>query len=388
MATRIFHVITTLGRGGAERQLVNLVKNTDRSEFEHVVCHLRPPDAFADELRAAGHDVVCLNLPSKWPWLTAPAKLPQALRAHRPDIIQTWLFDADLSVRLSRPGSTPVINTLHSIPYEPEVIRAARLSPLKLAGLRRLDALTARWTKPLFVACSETVKQSARRRLGVPESRIRVIYNSIDAATLRCAPDAPRRLRRDIGIAPDDFVYLSVGRLDPPKGHDYLLRAFRQVAASLPGAHLVLVGEGPSGASLRRLADELGVSGRAHFLGQRRDVGACLEMADAFVFPSLFEGLPLAPIEAMMKGLPCIATRIGPVMELIDDAETGVLVAPGSADELATAMVEIARAPAERRLLGARAKQSAMSRFDSRVGLRVWENLYREVRRPSPWREA
>ncbi len=259
------------------------------------------------------------------------------------------------------------------------MIKAAGLSPLKMAGLRRLDELTARWAKPLFVACSETVKESARQRLGIPAARISIIYNSIDAATLRCSPEAPQLLRQELRIPEDGFVFLSVGRLDPPKGHDCLLRAFQQVAASLPDAYLVLVGDGPSAASLRHLADELGVSERVRFAGQRRDVGACLEMADTFVFPSLFEGLPLAPIEAMMKGLPCIASRIGPLLELISDGETGVLVAPGSIDELATVMTELYHNRARRELLGTRARQFALSRFDSRVGLQAWEELYRKV---------
>ncbi len=381
MTLRVLHVITSLGRGGAERQLVNLVRNTDRAEFAHVICYLHPPDDFAAELQAAGHEVICLHLPRKWPWLFAPARLVPLLRARRPDLVQTWLFEADVSVRLSRLTGPriPIINTLHLTTYDAETIRAAGWPPHKMAVLRRLDRWTARRARPLFVACSEAVKRSAVRNLGVPAAHVRVIYNSIDQATLRCAPDAPRHLRQEAQLPAAGFVFVNVGRLSPQKGQSVLLRAFQLVAAALPDAYLVFVGEGPEAAALAALARELGVSERVRFLGRRTDVGACLALADAFVFPSLFEGLPLAPIEAMLKGLPCIVARIEPVLELFVDGETGMLVAPGSVEELATAMMKLYREPELRRQLGERGRAAAGERFDSRTGLRAWEQLYREL---------
>jgi glycosyltransferase involved in cell wall biosynthesis len=382
MTIRVLHVITTLGRGGAERQLVNLVCNTDGAEFAHSVCYLHPPGDFAAELKAAGHEVVCLNLPRKWPWLFAAARLVPLLRAQRPDLIQTWLFEADISARLSTliGPRIPIINTLHLTTYDAETIRAAGWPPRKMAALQRIDRWTARAARPLFIAVSEAVKRSALRNLGVRADRVRVIYNSIDQATLSCAPGEPERVRQAAQIPADAFVYVNVGRLAPQKGQPILLRAFRQVAMELPNAYLAFVGEGPEEETLKTQARELGVSERVRFLGRRTDVGACLAMADAFVFPSLFEGLPLAPIEAMLKGLPCIVTRIEPVLELFTDNDTGLLVAPGSVDELAAAMMKLYGDPALRRQLAARALAAAGARFDSRTGLHAWEQLYRELR--------
>jgi glycosyltransferase involved in cell wall biosynthesis len=342
---------------------------------------LHPPADFVGELERAGHEVVCLNLPRKWPWLYAPARLVPLLRAQRPDLIQTWLFEADISARLSTliGPRIPIINTLHLTTYDAETISAAGWPPRKMAALQRIDRWTARAARPLFIAVSEAVKRSALRNLGVRADRVRVIYNSIDQATLSCAPGEPERVRQAAQIPADAFVYVNVGRLAPQKGQPVLLRAFRQVAAELPAAYLVFVGEGPEEEALKTLARELGTSERVRFLGRRTDVGACLEMADAFVFPSLFEGLPLAPIEAMLKGLPCIVTRIEPVLELFTDDETGLLVAPGSVDELAAAMMKLHDEPELRRQLGARALAAAGARFDSRTGLRAWEQLYREL---------
>jgi glycosyltransferase involved in cell wall biosynthesis len=385
MPLRIFHIIPTLGRGGAERQLVNLVCNMERARYEHVVCYLQPPAAFAAEIAQAGHTVIGLNIRQKWPWLTAPVKLLPHLRAHQPDIIQTWLFEADVSARLTRlfGHTVPIINTLHLTSYEPETIRAANWPAWKMTGLRWLDKLSTQLARPHFTACSRTVMESAQKHIGIRAERIRVIYNSIDPETLRCAPDAPARLRAELGLPADGFVYLNVGRLAAQKGQAYLLRAFRQVAAAVPTAYLVIIGDGPAAEELKQLCAELGLDARVRFTGRRSDVGACLEVGDVFVFPSMFEGHPLAPIEAMIKGLPCIASRIGPALEVITNEQTGLLVAPGAVDELAAAMLRLYREPTLRQRLATEGQQMALARFHSRTGMQAWEDLYQELTQPA-----
>jgi glycosyltransferase involved in cell wall biosynthesis len=376
---RILHVITSLGRGGAERQLVSLVSNTKRSGYEHVVCYLRAPDDFAEEIRQSGPTVIGLDVAEgKGQWFSAARKLIRVIKAERPDIVQTWLYDADISTRLARLGTKrfPIITSLQSPVYEPATIQAGNLSPVKVGGLRWLDQLSAKWSNAFFVACSQFVAQSAKKRLGIPASKIKVIYNSVDPNTLRCEPDEPQRLRQSLEIPEGGFVYISVGRLDPPKGHAHLLRAFQRVAASQPRAYLALVGDGPSASDLRELANELGIQSQVRFLGRRKDIGACLEMADVFVFPSLFEGLPLALVEAMFKKLPCIVSRIDMLLEVVTDEETGLLVAPGSVDELATAMTRLYAAPGRRKVLGLNGYQVAVERFNQQTTIPQWEALY------------
>jgi glycosyltransferase involved in cell wall biosynthesis len=377
----ILHVITSLTRAGAETQLVNLIRHTTSDQLTHIVCYLHPPHDLAPELRNLGIETICLNLPRKWPWLFAPRKLVPLLRARRPDFIQTRLLDADLSARFSviLGPSIPIINTLHMPTYDRETIRGAGWPAYKMAVLKRLDRWTARATRPRFVAISESVKRSAVRNLGLSPADVPVIRNSIDQTTLHCDPEEPLSIRKEAGIAADAFVYLTVGRLAPQKGQSLLLRAFKQVAAAIPDAYLAIAGEGPLATALETLASELGIHDRVRFLGNRTDVGACLEMADAFVFPSLFEGLGNAAIEAMFKGLPCIVTRIEPNLELFVDSETALLATPGSESELASAMVNLYRDPNLRHRLGAAARAVAIERFDSREVMSIWAQFYREM---------
>ncbi|HEX3070184.1 MAG TPA: glycosyltransferase, partial [Thermoanaerobaculia bacterium] len=237
----ILHVITSLTRAGAESQLLNIVRNTASDELLHIVCYLHAPDDLAAEFRKSGIETICLNLPRKWPWLFAPRKLVPLLRARRPDFIQSRLLDADLSVRFSTllGPSIPIITTLHMPTYDAETIRTAGWPVYKMAVLKRLDRWTARATRPRFIAISESVKRSAVRNLGLLPADVRVIYNSIDQQTLACDSEGPHRIRQEAGIPDEAFVYLTVGRLSPEKGQSVLLRAFKEVAASIRDAYLV-----------------------------------------------------------------------------------------------------------------------------------------------------
>jgi len=378
-ATRILHVIPTLGRGGAERQLVSLVTNATTAE--HIVCYLREPSDFAEELRSNGHVVICLNAAGAAKWLKGAASLRKLLKLYQPDIVQTWLLDASMSARL---GSilgprVPLVTALQNADYEPETIRAANLPRMKVSTLRLLDQFSARWSASRFVACSNFVKKSAKEQLEIPESSIEVIYNSVDPETLRCQVGDSQKLRESLAIPPDGIVFLNVGRLDPQKGQEYLLRAFQKVASAAPDVFLVIVGEGPLRKQLTALAEELGITDKVRFAGRRPDVGKFLEMANVFVFPSFFEGLGLALVEAMFTKLPCIVSRIEVLLEVITDQESGLAVATGSVDELADAMIQLYADPIRRQALGARAEQIATTRFHQQVTIPQWENFYSKI---------
>ncbi|MDQ3041744.1 MAG: glycosyltransferase family 4 protein, partial [Acidobacteriota bacterium] len=252
-------------------------------------------------------------------------------------------------------------------------------SPIKVEGLRQIDRLTARLTHPYFVACSHYVKKSFQKRLNLAESQIKVIYNATDPEPLKCAEGDARRLRRDLEIPADGFVYLTTGRLVESKNHALLLRVFPQVLAAVPQAYLVIVGAGDLEKELKELADTLGISRRVFFLGRRNDVGACLQMADVFVFPTLLEGLSLALVEAMFKKLPCAASDIEVLHEVLTDGETGLLFNPNELDELAATMIKLFRQPELRQRLGEQAFQDAERRFHIRAIASEWEDFYRFV---------
>jgi glycosyltransferase involved in cell wall biosynthesis len=383
MALQILHITPSLGRGGSERQLTSLVVNSDPSEFAHTVCYLWPPDEFRDQILAAGHHVLRLNSRQVRPWLATTGKLVSVLRRERPDIIQTWLYQATVVARLAMlfGPRVPLLTSLQSPEYAPDAVQMCKWPRVKVEAIRHLDRASSRWSGTTFVAASHYVKRTAQFYLGVPPKRMHVIYNSFDAEGLHSLPEDRLRLRSELQLPPNSFIFLNVGRLDPQKGQAHLLRAFSRVLPAIPNAYLVIVGVGPLEAELKDLACTLKISRRVAFLGRRTDMGACYEMADVFVFPSLFEGFSVALLEAMYKGVACIASGIGPVREFIKDGETGVLVPASEADLLADAMVALYKDTDRRRSVAARGKEAALQQFQTPLIIPQWQALYRQLAR-------
>lgn len=378
---KVLHLIPTLSSGGAERQLVNLVANTSKQIIEHVVCIIGEADFFAPAIRQVGHKVIELNVFAKRPFFQAARKFRKIVREEKPDIIHSWLYDANISARLAvfPGGKIPIITSLQLPDYEPEAIRIGGWNPHKVRGLKAIDKVTARLAKPYFVPCSQFVKDSYQRHFGIDESKTQVIYNSVDPAFLTASEDDAAKLRSELGLSAEAFVYLNVGRLDPQKNHKILLEAFRQVLPEIPNAVLLLAGVGDSEKELKNLSAELRLDEKVIFLGRRSDIGALLELADVFVFPSNFEGLGVALVEATFKSLPCIASRLDVINEIITDRENGLLIDQTSAAELKDAMIELYKNTDLRSSLGSKAFQTAEANFRADETAKEWEELYRKV---------
>lgn len=375
---KVLHLIPTLSSGGAERQLVNLVRTTSSNKIDHIVCVINNADFFAGDIRDAGYKVIELKIDGKRPFIRAARSFRKVMAEERPDVIHSWLYNANISSRLAAltKRKIPVVTSLQSADYEPDGVKAAKWNPRKVRVLKLLDQITARLYGTYFAACSDFVSRSYQRDFGVDSKRIETIYNAVDVAALSAEKNAREKLRDEFSLPDSAFVYLNVGRLDPQKNQRLVLNAFAKTSAEVAEAFLLIAGEGSLEAELRRLARDLAIDDRVLFLGRRNDIGSLLELADVFVFPSLLEGLPVALAEAMYKSLPCIASRIEVFDEVIEDRQTGLLVNPSSADELKDAMIKLYRDPSLRKRLGENAYSTASSKFNAALTARQWENLY------------
>ncbi len=382
---KVLHLIPTLSSGGGERQLVNLVSSTSKEIVNHIVCVIGEADFFAPNIREAGCKVIEFEIFAKHSFLKAASKFRRIVREEKPDIIHSWLYDANVSARLGNllNGKTPIVTSLQLADYEPEVRRIGNYNPKKVRALQAIDKFTTIITNPFFVPCSEFVKKSYQHHYGIDENRTQVIYNSVDPKLLAVSKTDLQKTREELALAPDAFVYLNVGRLDPQKNHKVLFEAFRQVAAEIPNACLLLAGVGGLEKELKTLAEDLGIGEKILFLGRRSDVGALLELANVFVFPSFFEGLPVALVEAMFKSLPCIASRIEVFEEVIADGETGLLINPTSPAELNDAMIKLYKSESLRKSLGENAFRQAEAKFHAAATAKQWENFYQKVRSAS-----
>jgi glycosyltransferase involved in cell wall biosynthesis len=186
----------------------------------------------------------------------------------------------------------------------------------------------------------------------------------------------------ELGLAPDSLVLLNVARVSPQKGLLYALRALPAILKQYPQVHLISVGATTDPvwtAELKREADVLSVADHFKMLGARQDVVDFLRACDIFVFPSLYEGLGIALIEAMAAGCVCVATNTGPIPEVVQDGKDGVLVPPADPDALARVICELFADPVRRSQLSAEARKTAFQKFDPNRSAEQLTSIYQSV---------
>jgi glycosyltransferase involved in cell wall biosynthesis len=381
----VLHLIESLGAGGAERLLYTNLKHLDAARVRStVVTVFAQPDHWAGAIRGLGVPVFSLGCRGLRDLPAGVARLRRRLRAARPDVVHSHLWAANVIGRVAgRLAGIPVVSSVHNPDHEPEAWEdGADVSRWKRQLSLSLDRWTARMGCARMVAVSDYVRGCAHRRLGFPVERIELLYNPIDTEALASPPARGRaELLRECGLGDDSVVLLNVGRVSPQKGLIHAVRAMPTVLARHPSAHLVCAGPTSDAAWLEKLKGEaraLGVGARVHFLGARRDVADLLRACDLFVFPSLYEGLGIALIEAMAAGRACVATRTGPIPEVVTDGENGWLVPPGDADKLAGAVCALLDDPARREAMG-RAALSALARFQPQAAADELARIYESV---------
>lgn len=380
---RVMHLIQTLGRGGAERNLVNVLLRLPRGE--HAVCYLHPPNDYAADLRRAGIPVRCLGLrgPFSAPGVLADLCLELLRGDYQLLCTQIWLSDL-LGRLVGVMSRVPVISIVQTSAYEPEtLLHFSAKGRLKMRLLQCLDLLTARLALRRLVAVSQFVGTQTMRRLHIPPERVLVIPNSVDLE--RFAPPAPGERERDraqLGLGTEDRVLLSVGKVNRGKGNDLLIAAMPAVLRKAPRVRLLLLGTGPEVPRLESYAQELGVRQAVHFLGRQQDVRRYLCLADLFVFSSHYEGLPLAVLEAMSCGLPCLLSDIPPHREIADAGRSALLVT-ADPDAWARGILHLLGEPELGRRLSEHAHRRCQELYDAGVVAAALQGLFQAEARSS-----
>lgn len=212
---------------------------------------------------------------------------------------------------------------------------------------------------------------------GFPAHKIQVIYNGLSLD--RLSQGVPKRLTKaELGLPDEAAVIGSVARLVPEKNHPLLFKAAALVLQSNPNTHFILLGDGPERANLENLRRELGLENNIHFLGYRSDVGALLRLMDISVLSSDNEWLPYSLLEAMLTGLPVVATDVGAISELVTTGETGLLAPKGDAQALAQAMSALLHNRELARRLGQAGQRRVRERFSSQAMAGQFETLFEE----------
>ncbi|HMG54010.1 MAG TPA: glycosyltransferase, partial [Kofleriaceae bacterium] len=250
-------------------------------------------------------------------------------------------------------------------------------------GTRLIAGNLAARVVDAFVAVSNETAEFARKRREVDERRLLVIPNGIELGRFHPMPDGRDRIRRELAIAPGAWVIGTVGRVAVEKNHALLVKAVAPLLG--PETHLVIAGDGQLLPALTELVGSLGVARYVHLLGARRDVPEILNALDTFVLSSDTEGLPLVVPEAMATALPVISTAVGGVPGVLDEGQTGFLVAAGDEQALRDRAAALRADPAASRAMGERARAAAVARFSAERMQRDYLELYARVLAREPW---
>ncbi len=350
----VLHVIDSLGTvGGAEQQLVaNLRRFTD-PRLRHALAVVyedtggtrsgEVPESVPIHLLYQGG----ARPSGRWDLVRT---FDQAVAEIRPHLIHGSLANAGLAARLvGARRRIPVVESLVNISHEPvRVTDNPGVTRLKLEGHRLLDRVTMR-TVTRFQALTPAVAESWQRVVGLRSDRIEVIPRGIDLAELDAGgsrAEARRSVLSELGLTEGDFLVVAVGRVEPQKGHRYLIEAMPDILGQVPDAVLLVAGRpGASSTMVDGLIDQLGLADRVKLLGRRSDVPRLLGAADVFVFPSLFEGLGVSLLQAMGRALPVVTTDRRPMSDVVEDGITGVLVPTENPAAIATAVARLFNDP-------------------------------------------
>ncbi len=357
-------VITDLDVGGAERALTALATRLEPARWRVKVFCLSGPGRLTEVLRQASVPCECLGVHKHNP-VQAVARLSRSLRRFRPDLVQSFMFHANLAARLSAPWAG-----------WPWVVGGLRVAEREKSWHLILDRLTASLATG-SVCVSEGVLRFSRDVAGLNPARLTVIPNGIDPGPFQ---RATRLSRAEIGVPANAHLALYVGRLDLQKGLPNLLDAAERVIDERPGWHLALAGDGPRrGWLVAQINDRHRLKGRVHWLGSRDDVPALLKSADVLIHPSLWEGMPNAVLEAMAASRPVIGTAVEGTEDLVVPGQTGWLVPPRDVVALARALLEAADSPDCCRHYGEAGRQRVEKEFSLKRTLAAYESLWARI---------
>lgn len=302
-ACKVLHVVATVGRGGVETWLCGLLTRFDPSAFQFDVCYYRQTD---DELRSrftdAGCRVFSVKLQDTLNGLVVFVRqLSQLMRNERYQAVHCHgMFFVGIPLYCAwRERIAVRVAHSHGSMDPPRRIS----QKLALEAARRVGAELATHR----LGCSTEAAEALFGR-GCLDRGASVLYCGVDVKALKLRGAAVSL--EELGIPPGAMRIGCVANFTPAKNHGFLLKAFAAIVKRNETAHLILVGDGESRSAMETDANALGIGDRVYFLGRRDDVAALLPTFDVVVLPSLWEGLPLALIEAQAYGIPCVTSTV------------------------------------------------------------------------------
>lgn len=377
---KIARIITRMDLGGAQHVVLDLSRGLNPTLFEQIVItgdggSLLPE---LQEIPSIRHFVVRaldrrIGIGGLWSDLKAVRSICDLLRQERPDIVHTHTPKAGIvgrwAARLARVPK--IVHTYHGFGFSAQHPRWQRTL---YTGLERC---TARITDH-FVVVSERNRLQAEEYGILARDRCEVIRSGIDFTRFQgIRVDKPQK-KMELGISPSDKVVGVVASLTPAKGLHYFLDSARKIRCEMPNVLFVMVGDGALRPQLKEQIRRLRLEDAVRMLGWRQDIPELLPVFDVFLLTSLWEGLPRAIVEALLSGIPVVASNVDGIAEVVQDGKNGYLARPGDIETLARCVIRLLRDDSLRQRLSEFAKTS-VSAFSVQKMLKDYTKLYENM---------
>lgn len=351
---KILHLITGLEIGGAEMMLLKTLPRM-QAAFNNRVCCIMGHGPMSERLEKTGIPVYYLNLKNIFD-LRVIIRFKKITKEFQPDILVTYLIHADIFGR--------ILGKIFGVKKIICSVRAKLIQPKYLPFLF-LDALTS----PLVAHYhfnSQAVADMYYKFFFLPKRKITVIPNGLEIEKYDIHIDTQKK-KEEFGIYQNKTVLGYTAKLRKQKGHKYLITAFAKVLRNNKDVVLILIGDGAERRNIEKQAQNLGISNDLILLGNRDDIPEILQIIDIFVFPTLFEGMSNALMEAMAAGKPIIATDIPENKELIEDGISGILVPTKNPEAMCVAINDLINKKEKNKILSITAKNKVTSLYDIMV---------------------
>lgn len=336
---KILFLLDTLETGGAEKSLLEISKRFKK--YEPVFIHLFPGTSLKNQFADAGVEVKSMNFPVTYDFKKIARQLIPVVKEINPAVIHSTLFRSDMVTRhLKRDVGIPIVNSFVNNSYSKRRYKELSvIAKIKLFILQNWDRITSK-NVDLFISNSEAIKITNTKALKIHPELIKVIYRGRDPQIFKNVSN------EEINSIKEEFptgkgkVFLNVSRLLHRKGQSDLLKAFKEVSSLYPDSRLLIAGEGPYRQLLQSQINDMGMKDIVFLLGNRGDVPALLKIAHFFVFPSHYEGLPGALIEATLSKKKIIASNIPENLECVQENSV-LLFKVGDVDDLKKQMLKV-----------------------------------------------
>lgn len=357
---KIIYVTAALEVGGAEMFLLDLVKHLDKNKFVPAVATVVGGGKLEPLFRQTGIPLYIYGRQPRCRYISgflAFFQLWALFRKERPQIVHTQLFGPDFWGRLAA-----------CLARVPTIVTTEQNINADQSWLREwLKKLTYKLTDGV-AAISTAVKNYTIKKYRVPENKIVIIPNDVDVAEV----ESRLKIRR---LPSGKKILLTVGRLVEQKGQKYLLEAF-SLLKNRDNLELWLAGDGVLRPELKAQAKKLGIERRVKFLGTRSDIPQLLAQADIFVFPSLWEGLGIAVLEAAIAKKPIVASSVDGILDIIESGKSGLLTPPADSQALAAAIEFVLAHPEQAKLMAEHAYEQVKNNFDIKAVVNKYQDFY------------